>query len=120
MVVECVLFMVGVAIQITTKGLWQQFAIGRFVSGLAVGALSAAVPMVIKPRSLEAHINGYTVSSRDRSRTYTRHTNSNVSTVHYLRHPRRLYVHFTRHKFFQLITTYPLLHLRRLHLTRNA
>ena len=48
MVVECVLFDMGVIIQITSKGTWQQFAGGRFVSGLAVGALSAAVPMVIK------------------------------------------------------------------------
>ncbi|KAF8225461.1 hypothetical protein L208DRAFT_1425435 [Tricholoma matsutake] len=45
MVVECVLFIIGVTIQITTKYAWQQFAGGRFVSGLAVGALSAAVPM---------------------------------------------------------------------------
>lgn len=47
MVVECMIFIVGVIIQITTKGVWQQFAVGRFISGLAVGALSAAVPMVI-------------------------------------------------------------------------
>jgi MFS transporter, SP family, sugar:H+ symporter len=55
MVVECGLFIVGVIIQITTVGVWQQFALGRLVSGLAVGALSAAVPMVIKrPSSVEA------------------------------------------------------------------
>jgi hypothetical protein len=46
MVVECMLFIVGVIIQITTTAVWQQLAVGRFVSGLAVGALSAAVPMV--------------------------------------------------------------------------
>lgn len=58
MVVECVLFIVGVTIQITTRGLWEQFAAGRFVSGLAVGALSAAVPMVNKAHSSsEARIN---------------------------------------------------------------
>ncbi|GLB42869.1 putative major facilitator superfamily, sugar transporter (TC 2.A.1.1) family protein [Lyophyllum shimeji] len=45
MVAECGLFIVGVIIQITSTGVWQQFAVGRWVSGLAVGALSAAVPM---------------------------------------------------------------------------
>ena len=43
---ECLLFCVGVAIQLGSKHVWQQFAVGRLVSGLAVGALSAAVPMV--------------------------------------------------------------------------
>lgn len=46
MVIECVLFIIGVIIQLVTVSVWQQFAVGRFVSGLAVGALSAAVPMV--------------------------------------------------------------------------
>jgi len=45
MVVECGLFIIGVIIQITATSVWQQFAVGRLVSGLAVGALSAAVPM---------------------------------------------------------------------------
>ncbi|RDB21794.1 High-affinity glucose transporter ght2 [Hypsizygus marmoreus] len=45
MVVECGLFIIGVVIQVTATGVWQQFAVGRFVSGLAVGALSAAVPI---------------------------------------------------------------------------
>ncbi|THU87889.1 hypothetical protein K435DRAFT_782280 [Dendrothele bispora CBS 962.96] len=45
MVTECMLFIVGVIIQITSTNVWQQFAVGRLVSGLAVGALSAAVPM---------------------------------------------------------------------------
>ncbi|KAF8882961.1 general substrate transporter [Infundibulicybe gibba] len=45
MVVECMVFIVGVIIQITSTFVWQQFAVGRLVSGLAVGALSAAVPM---------------------------------------------------------------------------
>ena len=43
---ECVLFCVGVIVQITTTHVWQQIAVGRLISGLAVGALSAAVPMV--------------------------------------------------------------------------
>lgn len=46
MVVECALFCVGVIIQITSTHVWQQVAVGRLISGLAVGALSAAVPMV--------------------------------------------------------------------------
>ncbi|KAK7452121.1 hypothetical protein VKT23_012226 [Stygiomarasmius scandens] len=45
MVAECILFIIGVIIQITATDVWQQFAVGRLVSGLAVGALSAAVPM---------------------------------------------------------------------------
>lgn len=45
MTAECGVFMVGVIIQITAFHSWQQFAIGRLVSGLGVGSLSAAVPM---------------------------------------------------------------------------
>ena len=37
--------MIGVLIQITTFNSWVQFALGRLISGLGVGALSAAVPM---------------------------------------------------------------------------
>lgn len=40
------MFIVGVIIQICSGHVWQQFAVGRFVGGLGVGALSAAVPMV--------------------------------------------------------------------------
>jgi MFS family permease len=43
---ECVVFIIGVIIQLCSFHVWQQFAVGRFVSGLGVGALSAAVPMV--------------------------------------------------------------------------
>jgi MFS transporter, SP family, sugar:H+ symporter len=46
MVAECGVFIVGVIIQLCSFDVWQQYAIGRLVSGLAVGALSAAVPMV--------------------------------------------------------------------------
>ncbi|KAF9530744.1 general substrate transporter [Crepidotus variabilis] len=45
MVSECFLFCIGVIIQITSMHVWQQFAVGRLISGLAVGGLSAAVPM---------------------------------------------------------------------------
>ncbi|KDQ58074.1 hypothetical protein JAAARDRAFT_193541 [Jaapia argillacea MUCL 33604] len=42
---ECVVFIIGVIIQIASSHSWVQFALGRLVSGLGVGALSAAVPM---------------------------------------------------------------------------
>ncbi|EAU83615.1 monosaccharide transporter [Coprinopsis cinerea okayama7 len=45
MISECLLFCVGLIIQMTTFTVWQQVAVGRFVAGLAIGALSAAVPM---------------------------------------------------------------------------
>ncbi|KAL1739959.1 general substrate transporter [Schizophyllum fasciatum] len=45
MTAECMLFIVGVIIQMATFSSWEQFAVGRLVSGFAVGALSAAVPM---------------------------------------------------------------------------
>ncbi|KAH7912110.1 general substrate transporter [Hygrophoropsis aurantiaca] len=46
MSVECVVFIIGVIVQISAATVWQQFAVGRFISGLGVGSLSAAVPMV--------------------------------------------------------------------------
>lgn len=46
MVVECGIFMIGVAIQLASTHTWQQFAVGRLIGGLGVGSLSAAVPMV--------------------------------------------------------------------------
>ncbi|KAI0074897.1 general substrate transporter [Panus rudis PR-1116 ss-1] len=42
---ECTIFIVGVIIQITSEHAWAQFAVGRLISGLGVGALSSAVPM---------------------------------------------------------------------------
>jgi len=45
MTAECCLFIIGVVIQMTSFHVWIQFALGRLVSGFAVGALSAAVPM---------------------------------------------------------------------------
>ena len=46
MSLECAVFIVGVIIQVTTFSSWVQIMIGRFISGLGVGGLSAAVPMV--------------------------------------------------------------------------
>ncbi|KAF8196983.1 general substrate transporter [Pholiota molesta] len=45
MITECGMFSIGIIVQITAKHVWQQVAVGRFISGLGVGALSAAVPM---------------------------------------------------------------------------
>lgn len=44
-VVESMVFCVGLVIQMTAFSVWQQVAVGRFVAGLGVGALSAVVPM---------------------------------------------------------------------------
>lgn len=45
MSVECVVFTIGVIIQVTSFQAWYQVAIGRLVTGLGVGALSSAVPL---------------------------------------------------------------------------
>ncbi|KAL0947992.1 hypothetical protein HGRIS_010619 [Hohenbuehelia grisea] len=45
MAAECLVFIVGVIIQVTSMSQWAQFAVGRLISGFGVGALSAAVPM---------------------------------------------------------------------------
>ncbi|KAE9399118.1 general substrate transporter [Gymnopus androsaceus JB14] len=45
MVIECAVCILGFIIQISSTHVWQQFAVGRLVTGLGVGALSAAVPM---------------------------------------------------------------------------
>ena len=43
---ECIVFSLGVLIQVTAFNAWEQVMMGRWVSGLGVGALSAAVPLV--------------------------------------------------------------------------
>ncbi|EOR00420.1 High-affinity glucose transporter ght1 [Wallemia ichthyophaga EXF-994] len=45
MTIECIVVSIGFLVQITTFEVWQQFAVGRLIAGLGVGALSAAVPM---------------------------------------------------------------------------
>lgn len=42
---ECLVFVLGVIVQVATFNEWRQLAVGRFISGIGVGALSAAVPM---------------------------------------------------------------------------
>ncbi|KAJ7271717.1 general substrate transporter [Mycena rebaudengoi] len=46
MTVECSVFIIGVLVQILAFKSWVQYALGRLISGFAVGALSAAVPML--------------------------------------------------------------------------
>ncbi|TIA90768.1 hypothetical protein E3P81_03621 [Wallemia ichthyophaga] len=45
MCIECGVVIIGFLVQVTTFDVWQQVAVGRFIDGLGVGALSAAVPM---------------------------------------------------------------------------
>lgn len=46
MSLECIVFIVGVIIQVTAFTSWVQVALGRLISGLGVGALSITVPIV--------------------------------------------------------------------------
>jgi len=41
----CIIFIVGVIVQIATSTTWYQIAIGRWVAGLGVGGLSVLTPM---------------------------------------------------------------------------
>ncbi|KAF8523948.1 general substrate transporter [Hysterangium stoloniferum] len=42
---DCLIFSIGVIIQITTERGWYQYAVGRLISGFGVGGLSAVVPI---------------------------------------------------------------------------
>ena len=58
---ECVVFSIGVIIQVTAFNAWYQVAIGRFVAGLGVGALSAAVPLYqadTAPKAIRGTLTG--------------------------------------------------------------
>lgn len=55
-------YIVGVIIEITSKRVWVQFAMGRFTAGLGIGALSTVVPMY-QSESIPKRIRGATVSS---------------------------------------------------------
>ncbi|KAJ8098045.1 hypothetical protein POJ06DRAFT_27432 [Lipomyces tetrasporus] len=55
-------FMVGTVIEISSSHVWVQFAMGRFVGGLGIGALSVAVPMY-QSESTPKMIRGVVVSS---------------------------------------------------------
>ncbi|KAB5588785.1 High-affinity glucose transporter ght2 [Ceratobasidium theobromae] len=61
MSIECGIFSIGVIIQVCAFQAWYQVMIGRFVSGLGVGALSAAVPLYqaeCAPRQLRGTLTG--------------------------------------------------------------
>lgn len=54
----CVIVCVGITVQISSpSGKWYQVAIGRWVAGLGVGALSLLVPMY-QAESGPRHIRG--------------------------------------------------------------
>ncbi len=55
-------YIVGVIIEVTSERQWVQFAIGRLVAGLGIGALSTSVPMY-QSESVPKNIRGITVSS---------------------------------------------------------
>lgn len=55
-------YIIGVIIEITSSRVWVQFAMGRFVAGLGVGALSTSVPMY-QSESIPKAIRAAVVSS---------------------------------------------------------
>ncbi|CAN9121280.1 unnamed protein product [Alternaria alternata] len=55
-------YIAGVIIEITSKDVWVQFAMGRLTAGLGIGALSTVVPMY-QSESIPKRIRGATVSS---------------------------------------------------------
>ncbi|ESZ93846.1 hexose transporter [Sclerotinia borealis F-4128] len=55
-------YIVGVIIEITSSTHWVQFAMGRFVAGLGIGALSTSVPMY-QSESVPKNIRAAVVSS---------------------------------------------------------
>ncbi|KAJ6013787.1 hypothetical protein N7540_008378 [Penicillium herquei] len=59
----CLILIVGVTVQISSpSGKWYQFAMGRWVTGLGVGALSLLVPMY-QAESGPRHIRGSLIST---------------------------------------------------------
>lgn len=99
MTVECIIFIVGVIVQIASEHAWAQFAVGRLISGLGVGALSAAVPMVSFPHFSSTVANlmlilWFAVPSRDCASPNPWYPHSHLPTLHYIRYSRRLlYLH---------------------------
>jgi MFS transporter, SP family, sugar:H+ symporter len=55
-------YIIGVIIEITSSTVWVQFAMGRFVAGIGIGALSTVVPMY-QSESIPKRIRGATVAS---------------------------------------------------------
>jgi len=56
------LYIVGIIIEITSTTVWAQFAMGRFVSGLGIGAMSSLVPMW-QSETIPKSIRGAVVAS---------------------------------------------------------
>jgi SP family sugar:H+ symporter-like MFS transporter len=54
--------MVGIVVQMSTDSKWYQVAMGRWVAGLGIGAISALVPMY-QSESAPCHVRGAMVSS---------------------------------------------------------
>jgi SP family sugar:H+ symporter-like MFS transporter len=55
-------YIIGVIIEITSSTQWVQFAMGRFVAGLGIGALSTSVPMY-QSESVPKNVRGAVVAS---------------------------------------------------------
>ena len=55
-------YIIGVIIEVASSTQWVQFAMGRFVAGLGIGALSTSVPM-FQSESVPKKIRGPVVSS---------------------------------------------------------
>lgn len=52
MMLDSLVFSIGIIIQVASRNSWVQFSIGRLVAGLGVGALSGVVPMVSTDTSI--------------------------------------------------------------------
>jgi SP family sugar:H+ symporter-like MFS transporter len=63
-VVWCLIFCVGIIVQITATDKWYQIMLGRLVAGFGVGALSLLVPMYQVSLELEAFIEYWTNMTR--------------------------------------------------------
>ena len=53
----CVVFCIGVVVQITSSTAWDQIVIGRTIAGLGIGALSILVPL-FQSESAPVHVRG--------------------------------------------------------------
>ncbi|ORY08993.1 MFS monosaccharide transporter-like protein [Clohesyomyces aquaticus] len=58
----CMIFSVGMIVQITSTDLWYQVMLGRFVAGFGVGALSLLVPLY-QAETAPRHIRGAMIST---------------------------------------------------------